>query len=160
MDLEKHRSQQEKYRYTIQGNKKIKEYNLNYNLKNKEKRKEINARPEVKEAKRLHALKPEVIKRAKEIRKQKKLRVYNHYSNYDIKCNCCGERHIEFLAIDHINNDGYKHRKSQGVGKELINWIIKNNFPNGFQILCFNCNWAKGQDYEHLCVHQKEKVIA
>ena len=27
---------------------------------------------------------------------------------------------------------------------ELSNWIIKNNFPKGFQVLCSNCNFAKG----------------
>ena len=25
----------------------------------------------------------------------------------------------------------------------LHKWIIENNFPKGFQILCHNCNYAK-----------------
>lgn len=90
-----------------------------------------------------------------------KMRIYNHYSNYDIRCNCCGERHIEFLSLDHINNDGAEHRKDIGVSS-LYSWIIKNQFPSNYQILCMNCNCAKGRDKEHLCVHQKEiaeKVI-
>ena len=89
---------------------------------------------------------------------EKKLKVYNHYSNYDIKCNCCGEKHIEFLSIDHINNDGYIHRKTVRGGSEFIRWLVSNNFPPGFQILCMNCNCSKGRDKEHLCVHQKELV--
>ncbi len=26
----------------------------------------------------------------------------------------------------------------------LNQWLITNNFPKGFQILCWNCNYAKG----------------
>jgi hypothetical protein len=28
--------------------------------------------------------------------------------------------------------------------KKLINWIIEHDFPEGFQILCQNCNFTKG----------------
>ena len=92
------------------------------------------------------------------------MRVYNHYSNYDIKCNCCGERQMEFLSIDHVNNDGAEHRRtaknSHGhlTGNHIIYWLIQNNYPPGFQILCMNCNHAKGKDPEHLCPHQKENA--
>lgn len=101
--------------------------------------------------------------RIKEYKLENKLQVFNHYSNYDIKCNCCGERQMEFLSIDHINNDGAKHVRYEGAkyklsGGNLVNWLIQNNFPSGFQILCMNCNWAKGLDSEHLCPHQKEKA--
>ena len=34
-----------------------------------------------------------------------------HYSNGTMKCNCCGESHLEFLALDHINGGGKQHRK-------------------------------------------------
>ena len=37
-----------------------------------------------------------------------KLQIYSFYGN---KCNCCGETEIKFLSLDHINNDGAKHRK-------------------------------------------------
>ena len=30
---------------------------------------------------------------------------------YGNKCNCCGEKNIKFLTIDHINNDGAEHKK-------------------------------------------------
>ena len=36
---------------------------------------------------------------------------------------------------------GYSSSKR---GQVLRNWIIKNNFPKGFQVLCHNCNYAKG----------------
>ena len=28
-------------------------------------------------------------------------------------------------------------------GMDLVNWLIRNDFPEGFQILCHNCNTAK-----------------
>jgi hypothetical protein len=70
---------------------------------------------------------------------------------YGGKCACCGETTYEFLTIDHINNDGAKHRKE--IRKNLYLWIIQNNFPEGFQILCWNCNCAKGFHGE--CPHKK-----
>lgn len=63
--------------------------------------------------------------------------VYNHYGN---KCKCCSEPNRLFLTIDHVNNDGYLERKS---GMVLYKLIIKNNFPEKFQILCWNCNLGK-----------------
>ncbi len=94
----------------------------------------------------------------KTIRKQKDL-VYNYYGGY--KCNCCGESREIFLVIDHINNDGNIHRKEISKGKhssssrshKLCSWIIRNNYPPMFQILCHNCNYAKSQGG---CPHLKQ----
>lgn len=81
----------------------------------------------------------------------KRLIVMDHYGG---KCVCCGENIIEFLTIDHINNDGYVHRKIIGkCSLILYNWIIKNNFPKDLQILCYNCNMAKGR--YGVCPHQR-----
>lgn len=79
--------------------------------------------------------------------------VINHYSNGTNKCSCCGESIFEFLTIDHINNDGSEHRKEiGGGGHTLIDWIIKNNYPQGFNISCFNCN--SGRAYNNgICPH-------
>lgn len=97
------------------------------------------------------------IKRNKNYRNKIKLIVYNHYSNFNIKCNCCGENTIEFLSIDHVNNDGAINRTT--IGKNLVYWLYKNNFPPGFQILCHNCNFAKGKDEDHICPHKKQLVL-
>ena len=63
-------------------------------------------------------------------------------------CVCCGERTYEFLSIDHKHNDGYAERKRLGrkaqPGLALLRLIIKEKFPERYQILCFNCNMAKG----------------
>jgi len=56
-------------------------------------------------------------------------------------CACCGEDHYEFLCIDHVDNNGAAHRKKVG---DVLSWLSKNGYPSGFQVLCINCNFAKG----------------
>ncbi len=64
-------------------------------------------------------------------------------SAYGSRCACCGETTPEFLTVDHINNDGAAHRKV--IKSKLYEWLRANSFPKaGFQLLCFNCNCAKG----------------
>lgn len=86
-----------------------------------------------------------------------KMQVFLHYSNGVIQCACCGELEIKFLSIDHIEGrKKFNHGKGFG-GVKLYNWLIKNNFPDGFQILCINCNWAKG--IYKICPHQEHKRL-
>lgn len=76
--------------------------------------------------------------------------VINHYSNGKNICKCCGEDEHYFLTIDHINGGGRKERNENKVyGAEFHRWLIKNNFPEGYQVLCFNCNCSKNRTYEH-----------
>jgi hypothetical protein len=82
----------------------------------------------------------------------RRIKVLEHYSNGIIKCNCCGETTIEFMSIDHIGGGGNEHRKLVGR-KGILNWIISNNYPEGFQVLCHNCNMAKGAN--GTCPHQR-----
>jgi hypothetical protein len=46
--------------------------------------------------------------------------------------------------LDHLANDGRAHRRRckgwQGVYRELV----RDAFPAGYQVLCFNCNLARG----------------
>lgn len=30
-----------------------------------------------------------------------------------------------------------------GTGSTLYYYILRNNFPDIYQVLCFNCNWGK-----------------
>ena len=86
-------------------------------------------------------------------RQKLKKKIFDHYG---YKCNCCGETTIEFLSIDHINNDGAQHRRDLGVSSgsyAILLDIIRNDFPNDIQILCMNCNWAKGK-FGH-CPHNR-----
>lgn len=78
-----------------------------------------------------------------------KLEVFTAYGG--LSCSCCGDTHIEFLSLDHINNDGAVHRsKINNVYRSLR----KNGYPPGYQVLCCNCNWAKYAYGE--CPHKKE----
>ena len=79
---------------------------------------------------------------------------YAHYGN---ECTCCGESEPAFLSIDHIDNDGAEHRREQGTkgsGTWLYLWLIRNNFPTGFQILCWNCQW--GKQLLGICPHKDD----
>ena len=111
---------------------------------------------------------PENKAKFKEYRDSIRLKILQYYSKRLSKsnipcCRCCGENsHIEFLAIDHIAGKkemdsepellklGYSSSKR---GQVLHKWVIENNFPKGFQILCHNCNSAKG--FYGKCPHEK-----
>jgi hypothetical protein len=77
--------------------------------------------------------------RIAENHKAERLRCINHYGP---GCACCGEMTYEFLAVDHINGGGEKQRRL-GISK-ICRWLISNNFPGGYRILCHNCNQALG----------------
>lgn len=70
-------------------------------------------------------------------------------AHYGGKCKICGETLELFLTIDHINNDGAAHRKKinghNHGGVDMGSWLRRNNYPEGFQVLCVNCNHAKGR---------------
>lgn len=88
-------------------------------------------------------------------RKLKEL-VLSHYSKGIPSCNCCGEKNIIFLTIDHINNDGAERRRmGEKHGHKLYAKLIKHDFPKEFQVLCMNCNWGKYQN-GGICPHQNE----
>jgi hypothetical protein len=75
----------------------------------------------------------------KDRRNRKKMDVLNHYGG---KCVCCLTTTMEFLSMDHINGDGYIDRRL-GDGDHIWDQIKRNNYPDTFRILCFNCHMAK-----------------
>lgn len=84
----------------------------------------------------------------------------SHYSGGDIKCACCGERGIVFLTIDHIHGGGAEHRRQIDPHKKMggngfCYWLKKNNWPEGFQVLCANCNFGKRANVQ--CPHELMK---
>jgi len=49
------------------------------------------------------------------------------------------------LGIDHINGGGGKHRKELTIqGITIYIFLKRNNYPKEYQVLCHNCNLAKG----------------
>lgn len=69
---------------------------------------------------------------------------------YGGQCTICGVKNPQYLTIDHIHDDGAKHRKKIGKGASIYSWLRKNNYPSGFQVLCWNHNAAKSTHPE-LC---------
>jgi hypothetical protein len=62
-----------------------------------------------------------------------------------VRCACCGVTDLIFLALDHIADDGPARQKAgeHRAGVRLYKALKDAGFPPGFQVLCFNCNWAK-----------------
>ena len=122
-------------------------YNVNKDIINEKRRKYHHKHRE-------HALamlrkyrdehKDEYNSRRNERKRKIRLECLKRYSSEEIKCVLCGENHVEFLAIDHINGGGNKHRKEIGGGSDSsYAWLKKNNFPPGFRVLCNNCNFKE-----------------
>ena len=83
---------------------------------------------------------------------------------YGGACSCCGETELAFLTIDHVNGDGAEHRRQLAAevgsswgqaGAPTYRWLRKNGFPEGFQVMCANCNCGK-QWNGGVCPHQQQ----
>lgn len=93
----------------------------------------------------------------------KALRRYAHRAlkatvvdGYGGRCACCGEWRLDFLTIDHVYNDGAARRANgESRGGELYRKLIKDGFPDDFQVLCMNCNYSKYLGDGSACAHQE-----
>lgn len=102
----------------------------------------------IRTTKRRHILHKEYVLKLKKI-------VLTHYSNGHIKCMLHQKyfpmddpiTDIRVLTIDHINGNGAKQRKKIGKalssGHPFYRWLRNNNYPNGYQVLCMNCQFIK-----------------
>ena len=94
---------------------------------------------------REYALRPEVIVARKAYMKARRIeertKVIEHYGG---KCACCGETEWKFLTIDHINGGGRQEKQEKGWSHIPAWYIIQQGFPTDLQVLCYNCNCAKG----------------
>lgn len=85
---------------------------------------------------------------AKNHRQELKIQAIAYYSP-DSKCHgwdgkgCpskCSD--ITSLTIDHIDSNGTQHRKQEKI-KNIYQWLKNKNYPSGYQVLCFNCQFIK-----------------
>lgn len=81
----------------------------------------------------------------KAFHRRRKLEAIDHYGG---KCSCCGENQNEFLFIV---SEVKRKRQTQ-----IYNWLFKKNWPQGYQVICFNCNNARLIFKE--CPHEQIKV--
>jgi hypothetical protein len=78
-------------------------------------------------------------------------------------CRCCGETEHDFLALDHVNDDGAEQRRQLAAelgglptGERFYRWLARRGFPDiGLQVLCHNCNHAKR--LRDGCPHQRNE---
>ena len=90
-------------------------------------------------------------------REANRRQVLDHYSpGTSPCCACCGA--IRYLTIDHVNGDGGQHRRELfgaygGLGSQFYAWLIAENFPPGYQVLCQPCNSSKGKGSHCLLDH-------
>lgn len=85
-------------------------------------------------------------------------KVISHYSSGTMSCKCCGELEPKFLAIDHIIPAGrsYKGKSKSGEPRDglgFLLWLKKNGFPEGYRILCHNCNLGRSIN-NGVCPHK------
>jgi hypothetical protein len=87
--------------------------------------------------------------------RQDRLAALAHYSTGDIRCVCCGERNLEFLGLDHINDDGAEHRRQLGHNAhQFYSWLRKTDYTyRDLAVACHNCNMARAMYGE--CPHRR-----
>ena len=73
---------------------------------------------------------------------------------YGEECACCGEKELVFLTLDHVNGGGNADRRMSKNGLEIYRRLMREGFPPGYQILCWNCNAAK--HFQGICPHQNK----
>lgn len=76
------------------------------------------------------------------------------------KCVCCGETEQEFLSVDHVRNNGAKHRREKG--REAWMWevwkaIKDKRIVTEYALMCFNCNFSKHFG-KGVCAHKRRTV--
>jgi hypothetical protein len=85
-------------------------------------------------------------------RTRDRIEAIQHYGG---ACACCDESEFRFLTLDHINGGGGAHRKEL-KGRRLASVLKQQNWPEDYQVLCWNCNCAK-QFNGGICPHEEKR---
>lgn len=62
---------------------------------------------------------------------------------YGGACRCCGEDELVFLTIDHVIPIRRADRSGGDSSYSLYLRLRRLDYPDGYQVLCYNCNHAK-----------------
>lgn len=97
-------------------------------------------------------------------REKLRLAVIKYYSNGLMECGLCGCDIYDVLDVDHIHGGGNEHRrrvigKSHGGGYLFYLWLRQNNFPDGYRILCKNCNWLESLKEKKPIIDNKQTKL-
>jgi hypothetical protein len=151
---EEHKEQMREYfkRYRDEHKEHRCNYNKQYRAEHIEQEKQYskqyrdNHREQIKQRMKRYCQKPEVKKQRNEsVRKyQIKIKkiIVNHYTKGKMKCELCPEDTWEIFELHHPELNGKKDRENVNgaTGTKFYRWVIKNNFPKGYMILCPNCH--------------------
>ena len=82
---------------------------------------------------------------------------------YGTSCACCGAS--ADLCIDHVDGNGGQHRlelygSRDVAGVRFWAWLIRQNFPPGYQVLCRSCGSSKGRGERCRLDHRAERIAA
>ena len=87
---------------------------------------------------------PERNKRQRERNYRVKKEVLSYYSGGQPCCARCQNEDIDVLCLDHMAGGGTKERLSTGHwGVRLHYYLRRCGYPEGYQVLCANCNLKK-----------------
>ena len=82
----------------------------------------------------------------KSLNLREKMAALIYYGGGKMACVKCGFNDIRALSIDHIDGGGKAHTRSIHNGKlggHFYHWLKCNDYPEGYQTLCMNCQWIK-----------------
>src|ERR1700691_1366839 len=85
----------------------------------------------------------------RQVWRRRRERVFAIYGAVCVKCGFADKR---ALQLDHVQDDGHKHRITRKDGRRTTDckraWTeaAKGYQPDKFQILCANCNWIKREE--------------
>lgn len=127
----------------MRNREKIREQQKEYYEKNKEKIRGMQQEYYQKNKKNIYERNREY---SLHLQQKRRMKCLSHYSNGKIKCAICGIEDIDVLVIDHIEGGGSRHARERGTYRShLYQFLIKNNFPDGYRVLCHNCNWKEAR---------------
>ena len=113
-----------------------------------------------KSAARYYAHAAERAVQRKNHRELLKLEAMTFYSRGLPHCAKCGFSDMNGLTIDHVGGGGEKHRRENGysAGYRTCLWLKQHGFPEGFQVLCMNCNYLARVEKRRLEPYSTNKI--
>lgn len=112
------------------------QYLKDWRAKNPDRQAAYGDKPRLDAVEKQHAL-------SSDHRKRRSLRdqVLDRYGR---ACACCGEKDPDLLTLDHLG-DGAEERRFNKLrdATAQCRFVVKQGLPDGYQVLCWNCNVAK-----------------